>query len=100
MSKNKLQCLLINHLQKHGSVKLLLPDNVVLEIGVNQIDETGNLRNAENYCWVMASRDDKMAVLDSYNLGLRFSADDKNKMIFEDEIITSEGQRMKRLDVV
>ena len=100
MSKNKLQSLLITHLQKHGSVKLLLPDGVVLEIGVNQIDETGRLRNAENYCWVMASREDQMAILDSYNLGLRYSADDKKKMIFEDEIVTSEGQRMRRLDVV
>ena len=100
MSTNKLQSLLITHLQKHGSVKLLLPDGVVLEIGVNQLDEQGKLRNTDNYCWVMASREDRMAVLDSYNLGLRYSADDGKKLIFEDEIITSEGQKMKRLDVV
>ena len=36
---NKLQSLLINHLMKHGSVKLTLPDGVTLEIGVNQVNE-------------------------------------------------------------
>lgn len=96
---NKLQYLLINHLRKHGSVKLLLPDGVTVEIGVNQLDEHGNLRSVDNYCWVMASRDDKMAVLDSYNLGLRF-ADDKNTLVFEDKMVNNDGQHMRRLDVI
>lgn len=99
MSTNKLQSLLITHLQKHGSVKLLLPDGVVLEIGVNQLDDEGNLRSVDNYCWVMATRQDRMAVLDSYNIGLRYTPK-KNEIIFEDEFIDSEGQKVKRLDVV
>lgn len=96
---NKLQYLLINHLKKHGSVKLLLPDGVVLEIGVNQLDENGNLKSVENYCWVTASREDRMTILDSYNLGLRF-ADDEKAVIFEDKFITNEGDTVRRLDVV
>lgn len=99
MSNNKLQSLLIMHLQKHGSVKLLLPDGVVLEIGVNQLDEDGRLRSVENYCWVMASRDDRMAVLDSYNLGLRFNDEDET-LVFEDSIIDNDGKKVRRLDVV
>jgi hypothetical protein len=99
MSTNKLQYLLINHLQKHGAVKLLLPDGVTLEIGVNQLDDAGNLRSVENYCWVMASRQDKVAVLDSYNLGVRF-ADDKATLVYEDDFINSEGKKLRRLDVV
>lgn len=96
---NKLQALLINHLLKHGSVKLLLPDEVVLEIGVNQVGKDGELVNTENYCWVMTSKADRMTVFDSYNLGLRF-ADKKDTIIFEDTFIDSEGQSLRRLDVI
>ncbi len=96
---NKLQYLLIQHLQKHGFVKLLLPDGVVVEIGVNQLDEDGELKQVENYCWVMASREDKMAVLDSYNLGVRF-AEDSDAIIYEDSFVSSEGKHLRRLDVV
>lgn len=96
---SKLQSLLISHLIKHGWVKLLLPDGVVVEIGVNQVDDNGKLHKAENYCWVMASREDRMAVLDSYNLGLRYASNDK-RLVYEDEIITSEGKTVRRLDVV
>jgi hypothetical protein len=98
MSNNKLQALLINHLQKHGSVKLILPDGVTLEIGVNQLAGDGKLVKVDNYCWVMASREDRMAILDSYNCGVRYSAD--KTTVFEDEFVTSEGERVRRLDVV
>lgn len=96
---NKLQSLLITHLQKFGSVKLLLPDGVVVEIGVNQLDDEGHLRSVDNYCWVMATREDRMAVLDSYNLGLRYSPSD-HEFVFEDEVVDSQGQVIKMLDVV
>lgn len=96
---NKLQYLLINHLEKFGNIKLLLPDNVVLEIGVNQLNNAGELVKVDNYCWVMASRDDKTAILDSYNLGLRFS-EESDSMVFEDEFIDGEGKKVKILDVV
>lgn len=99
MNTNRVQSLLINHLQKHGMIKLLLPDGVVLEIGVNQLDGNGELRKIENYCWIMASREDKMAVLDSYNLGLRFK-DDKDTIVLEDRMISQDGEQVRVLDVV
>lgn len=99
MSVNKLQALLITHLQKHGSVKLQLPDGMVLEIGVNQVDKDGELVKVDDYCWVMASRDDRMAILDQYNLGVRF-ADSNKALVFEDSYVDSEGHKLRRLDVV
>jgi len=99
MHNSKLQSLLISQLTKHGSIKLVLPDNVTVEIGINQLDVNGDFVNTEDYCWVIASREDRMVVLDSYNLGIRF-ADEKDTFIFEDEFITSEGEKLKRLDVV
>lgn len=99
MGFNKLQQLLITHLQKHGSVKLLLPDNVVLEIGVNQVNERGELVNVEDYCWVMATRQGRSAVIDKFNLGLRFDNEEK-AIVLEDEFVTSEGEKVHRLDVV
>jgi len=99
MHDSKLQSLLITQLTKHGSIKLVLPDNVTVEIGINQLDSSGDFVNTEDYCWVIASREDRMAVLDSYNLGVRF-ANEENTLIFEDEFVTSEGEKLKRLDVV
>lgn len=96
---NKLQALLITQLSKHGSVKLLLPDGIVLEIGVNQLGQDGQLVNVEDYCWVMASREDRITVLDSYNCGVRF-ADNKNTVVYEDTIINHEGETVRHLDVV
>ncbi len=100
MSNNKLQSLLITHLQKHGSVKLVLPDGVTLEIGVNQLDKGGRLVNVDNYCWIMAQREDRMTVLDSYNCGIRYAADDEKTILLDDEFVTSEGSLVRRLDVV
>lgn len=99
MTNRKIQALLINHLTKHGSVELLLPDGIKLEIGVNQLDEQGRLINVDDYCWITANKDQKMAVLDSYNLGLRFLTD-KKTLVLEDTFLNEEGEEIKRLDVV
>lgn len=96
---SKLQSLLITHLQKHGNIKLILPDGITLEIGINQLDAYGNLVKTKDYCWVMASRADRMAILDSYNLGVRFP-DDENTIIFEDKFLTNDGEHVRGLDVV
>lgn len=98
-NNNKIQALMIGHLQKHGALKLLLPDGIVLEIGINQLGMDGELINTENYCWIIASKEDKIAVLDSYNLGLRFNTNSKS-VVYEDTTIDSEGKEVKRLDVV
>ena len=92
--KNKIQYLLITYLREFGSIQLNLPDGVKLGIGVTQEDRRGNIIKSDDYCWVVASREDKTALLDSYNLGLSF-ADEKENIVVEH---TSDN--FKYLDVV
>lgn len=99
MCNNKIQALLIGHLQKYGMLKLLLPDGIVLEIGTNQVGNDGNLINVDNYCWIIVAKEDKMAVLDSYNIGLRFN-DNPKSLVFEETVINGEGEKVRKLDVV
>ena len=99
MCNNKIQALLIGHLQKHGMLRLLLPDGIVLEIGTNQIGNDGELVIADDYCWIIAAKKDKMAVLDSYNIGLRFN-DNPKSLIFEEIVTNDEGEKVRKLDVV
>ncbi len=95
MATNKIQALLVNYLYKYGSIKLILPDGISLEIGVNQEGENNYMLIENDYCWVIATRQDRSAMLDSYNLGLRFT-DDSRTIVFEDTDI--DGTRS--LDVV
>jgi hypothetical protein len=99
MSMNKIQALLISHLSKHGHIELLLPDGVIVEIGVNQEKENGDIIIKDDYCWVIASRQDRSVSIDSYNLGLSFS-DDSRTIVFEDRYIDQDGEQVRRLDVV
>jgi hypothetical protein len=98
-SRNKLQGQIINHLLKHGSLKVLLPDGVTVEMGLNQLDDEGELRKAQGYSWVIASKEDRMASLDSYNLGLRF-ADHQSTILYEDQYVTEDGEAVRRVDVI
>lgn len=99
MKTNKIQYLLINHLQKHGAIKLILPDGVILEIGINQLDQCGGLKKVDNYCWVIVTREDKVAVLDSYNLGIRYK-EGNDAILFEEKQIANEGEVLHYVDVV
>lgn len=99
MTNSKLQYALITQLQKHGQVEILLPDGVVLEIGITQVAADGELVSTDNYCWVIATRGDRSMVLDSYNMGLRYP-NDSSTILYEDEFVTAEGDSIKRLDVV
>ena len=99
MSKRKIQSMIVEHLMKHGHIQLLLPDNVTLEIGITQENQSGKFVKKDDYCWVMASQNDRTACIDSFNLGLRF-ADDKNILILEDSFLNQDGEQVRRLDVV
>jgi hypothetical protein len=99
MSKNKIQALLIQYLSKHGTIELVLPDGVRLAIGTCQEGDDGDVVNVEDYCWLIASRRDRSAVLDSYNLGLRYPGDART-IVFEDSFIDQDGVEVRRLDVV
>jgi hypothetical protein len=95
----KLQYLLITELLDKGSVELLLPDGITLEIGIVQEDQMGNLSKTDDYCYVVATRSGKSTLLDSYNLGLQYEPE-KDTIVFEDEIIEPDGKLVKTLDIV
>ena len=95
----KLQYLLIHQLLKKGSVELLLPDGITIEIGITQEDQFGDVHREDDYCYVIASRDGKSVMLDSYNLGLCYEPEE-HTIVFEDETLDEEGRVIRSLDVV
>lgn len=95
----KLQYLMITQLLEQGSVQLILPDGVKLDIGILQEDKDGNLKKADDYCYVIASRDGKSTILDSYNLGLQYEAKE-DTIVFEDEVLDQYGKSIKVMDIV
>lgn len=95
----KLQYLLITQLLEKGSVELMLPDGIALEIGIVQEDEFGNRKKADDYCYVVSTRGNKSAVLDSFNLGLQYETKD-DTIVYEDEVCDKEGRIIKTLDII
>ncbi len=97
--RNRIQYLITKQLRDHGSVEIILPDGIVLEIGITQMDKNGDLVKTDDYCYVAAHRQDKSILLDSFNLGLSF-ADEPGTMIFEDIETNSYGYPIRRVDVI
>lgn len=95
----KLQYLIISQLLEEGSVQLILPDGVKLDIGILQEDKNGEMKKADDYCYIVASRGDKKAMLDSYNLGLEFKAN-PDTMIFEDQTADDHGDIVRSFDII
>lgn len=95
----KLQYLIIQQLVEQGSVSLMLPDGVKLEIGITQEDQDGKLKKVDDYCYVVTSKDGRSAMLDSFNLGLQFE-DDEDTIICEDSVLDDNGTLVRTLDVV
>lgn len=82
---NKLQYLLMNSLQKFGSVNLLLPDGMTLQIGITQTNNRGEEVKTDDYCYVVASRKDSSSVvMDSYNLAVSFP-NEEDTLVYQDE---------------
>lgn len=98
-ASRKLQSLLIRQLLAEGTIQIILPDGVLLEIGITQEDQFGKTHKTDDYCYVVAKRDGKTIMLDSYNLGLQFD-DEENTIIYEDESVDDHGQLFHSLDVV
>lgn len=98
-ASRKLQSLLIRQLLAEGTIQIILPDGVLLEIGITQEDQFGKAHKTDDYCYVVAKRDGKTIMLDSYNLGLQFD-DEENTIIYEDESVDDHGQLFHSLDVV
>jgi hypothetical protein len=99
IKSNKIQKLLITHLLKYGSIQLNLPDNMKVEIGINQENKFGDEEPTEGYCYVIAAKEDRATVLDSFNISLRF-ADEEKALVFDDTFIDKEGAHMRQLNVI
>jgi uncharacterized protein YqkB len=98
-NKNKLQQLLISHLLKDGQVQLLLPDGMILDIGITQEDKNGDMVKSDDYCWLIATQKGRDVSMDSYNMGLRY-IDDSKKIVFEDGTVDKDGMPYRIMDIV
>lgn len=94
----KIQQLLVTHLLDCGSIELLLPDGVKLEIGITQEGKHGE-EICDDYCFVKASRESNSTILDTYNVGLQY-ADQADLVICVDSTTDEEGRAIKRLDII
>ena len=70
-SKNSIQSLINTYLERHGSIDILLPDGVGLEIGITQEGKHG-LEKLHDYCWVVTKREDRSTVIDKYSMSMFF----------------------------
>ena len=96
---SKLQFLLIKQLLKEGSVELLLPCGMTLEIGITQEDKNGDLVKVEDYCYVVASDEERSMIMDNFNLGLQFQTQD-DTIIFDETVTEDDGTEIRSLEVV
>jgi hypothetical protein len=71
----------------------------VLEIGITTTDKNGDQVKSDDYCYVVAARDNRKTLLDSYNLGLSFT-DEKDTIVFEDRGYDEQGLPVRRVDVI
>jgi len=97
-TNNKLQQLFVEHLMKEGIVSVLLPNGMILEVGVTQEDKNGDLKITEDYCWVVASQKNRSVSIDDYSLGIRYSGD--KEMICEHSLLSEDGTDIKIFDLI
>ena len=96
-AKNRIQEMVIRHLLKEGSLEILLPNGITLEMGVTQENSQGNLEIADDYAWVIASQEDRSVSLDSYNLGLRFSNHNDKMLVDLEDSVDYKGDAIRIL---
>ena len=98
-TSSKIQSLIVRHLMKHGSIQIRLPDGVLVEIGITQEDIQGKYTIKDDYCWVLASQEDRSVGFDSeYNMAIQF--DTCSKLVVLDDNIVQDGATYRRLEVV
>lgn len=98
-TQGKIQSLIVRHLLDHGVLDIILPDGILLEIGIVHEDKNGDKRKSDDYCYVSVEREGRKATLDSFNLGMSFP-DDQELLLFEDHIFDEEGNPMRQVDVI
>lgn len=97
VSPTKVQEYFLNHLLQEGFVKLVLPNNMILEVGITQENKYGDLEKTEDYCWIIASQMDRSVSIDSYNLALRCNTDN---IVCEQNSFDKNGDSIKILEVI
>lgn len=80
MSKGRIQHLLNKYIDKFGSISLDLPDKINIQIGITQEGKRG-IEKSPDYCWVVATREARSAMLDKYLLSVNF--DEKENYIVD-----------------
>ena len=95
---SKIQRMFVELLMKEGALELALPNGTVLEVGVTQENERGDLEITPNYCWIVASREGRSISMDNYNLGIRYSGE--NEMVCEYSLMSDDGTNVNVLDVI
>lgn len=94
----KIQRMLVEFLMKEGALELVLPNGMVLEVGVTQENELGDLEITPDYCWIVASQKGRSISMDNYNLGIRYSGDEE--IVCEYSMLSDDGTNINVLDVV
>jgi|688.fasta_scaffold168091_2 hypothetical protein len=99
VNQNKVQQAFISYLLQEGHVQLILPNEMILEVGITQENENGDLEKIPDYCWVIASQKGRSVSIDEYNLGLRYQ-NKNDRMICEHEAVSNDGENIKILDII
>ena len=97
--QRKLQHILITQLLEEGRVELILPDGIILEIGITQEDKNGDQVKVDDYCYVVSTRLDRSTMMDRYNLGLQFEKTD-DTIVYDGETSDVLGRTVQVLDIV
>lgn len=96
-NEDKVQHMFITHLLKAGEVEIVLPNGFNLKVGITKENKRG-IEKTKDYCWVVASQNNRNVSIDNYNLGLSFLQED-DKMIHELETCDIDGQSVKVFNV-
>jgi hypothetical protein len=96
--KRKIQYLLTKHILEEGYIDLMLPDGLVVELGILQEGEDGILHKTQDYSWVMASQKNRIISMDSYNCGLQCEDRDDNMLV--ETCIDSENTKNRIVSMV
>lgn len=94
----KVQQMFTELLMREGAIELVLPNGMVLEVGVTQENRYGDLEKIPDYCWVVVSHKDRSISMDNYNLGIRYVGD--KEMVCEYSMMSEEGVNINILDLV
>jgi hypothetical protein len=96
--RDRIQHLLITHLLKEGKIRLVLPDGMVVEMGLTQEGKDGRDEVRADYCWISSTQDHRKMFMDCNSLSVQYQ-DDGKRIVVEDSV-EENGEQYKFVDVV